>query len=57
MKEALKQYDERHEIHWKNISGFVKLIYNNPLKLSINTKIIPFYTKNCEHIYYHTEWS
>ena len=57
MKEALKDYSERHEIHWKDIPGFVRLICNTPEKLGTNTKVVPFYTKNCEYMYFHTKWS
>jgi len=51
--EFFKEYNLRYYIQWKETPGFVRVICNNPEYLGMNTKVIPFYTKNCENSYYH----
>lgn len=54
--ECLKPYHKRYQLQWKNIPGFVRVIYESKDFLGENTKVIPFYTRNCEKCYYNNEY-
>jgi hypothetical protein len=59
--EALRGYDERFQVLWKENPGYARVLSESSpnLELTWQTKgltIIPFYTKHCEDIYWTNQW-
>jgi hypothetical protein len=50
--ECHKAYDQRFQLHWKDVPGFARIICNSPALHS--SRVIVFYTKHCEDIFYTT---
>lgn len=53
--ECMKAYHNRYRVLWKEVPGFSRVIRSHP-KLQENTRIVPFYTKNCELSLWSTAW-
>eukprot|EP01034_Spumella_vulgaris_P024620 gene24620-30988_t len=48
----MKTFEEIDKIQWKSEPGFAKLIIKHYKETGKVIKVIPFYTKNCEHTHY-----
>lgn len=53
--DAMKPYDQKHLVQWKNPPGFARVMCNNRelLKKRNGVQVIPFYTRNCELAFSH----
>lgn len=54
--ECLKPLSQIGKILWKDVPGFARIIHREQDILGRNTKIFPFYTKNCELCMYHSDF-
>jgi hypothetical protein len=51
--ECFKPYDEQYRVTWKSVPGYARIIFEQKEKFKEKgMSVIPFYTKNCERIYY-----
>eukprot|EP01041_Mallomonas_annulata_P006889 gene6889-13967_t len=55
-EEFCHSISERYRAQWLREPGFARIIYSNHNKLGKNTKVIPFFIRNCEYIYSTTTW-
>jgi 1-acyl-sn-glycerol-3-phosphate acyltransferase len=53
--ECLKPSSKIGKIQWKPNPGFARVICSQPSFLGSKTKVVPFYTKNCDECYYYNE--
>lgn len=53
--EAMKPWDKKHIVEWKASPGFARIIGGSE-KLRSSIKVVPFYTKNSENIFYNFKW-
>lgn len=53
--ECMKAYHDRYRVLWKDEPGFARVIHKEEA-LKKNTRVIPFYTKNCEQCLWSTAW-
>jgi 1-acyl-sn-glycerol-3-phosphate acyltransferase len=53
--ECLKQSSQKGKIQWKPNPGFARVICSQSDYLGSKTKVVPFYTKNCDECYYYNE--
>lgn len=53
--ECLKPLSQRWKLQWKTEPGYARVIVKEKDKLGKRTKVVPFYTKNCESCLYHTD--
>jgi hypothetical protein len=53
--EFSQPYQERKIVNWNAVPGFVRVIRHEP-QLQSHTKVVPFYTKNCEKSFFTTVW-
>lgn len=52
--EALKTYDQRHQLLWKDLPGYARVLESRVHGSEWKTKglsVVPFYTKNSEELY------
>ena len=60
--ECLKDYDQLYELQWKKEMGFARILRNYylkepaPGKEKLRIKIIPFYSRHCEFLFFSTSW-
>jgi len=54
--ECEKMMNERYQIKWKEEPGFARILLRSPDRPGANTSVVPFYTNNCEELYYTTQW-
>lgn len=52
--ECMKSYDNQYKVDWKDDPGFARLLLNDPDRIGKDTKVVPFFTSNCEDIYFST---
>lgn len=53
--EAMKPWDKMHIVDWKRHPGFARIICgNDDLKRSV--RVVPFYTRNSERIFFNFKW-
>ena len=53
--ECLHTFNRRFRVDWLDEPGYARLIAKDH-RLASNISIIPFYTRNCENIYFTTVW-
>lgn len=53
--ECMKAYHDRYRVLWKENPGFARVVHAVP-SLRANTKVVPFYTKNCERSMWTNAW-
>lgn len=54
--ECLKPLAEMHKLQWKPVPGFARIIHSRKDLLGSNTRVVPFYTKNCERCMFRCDW-
>jgi hypothetical protein len=53
--ECLKPSDYHHKVIWKPVPGYIRVLFEQRAKFGTRkVKVVPFYTRNCESIYYNT---
>lgn len=55
--DAMKPYDQKHTVNWKNPPGFARVMcdHKDLLKQKGGVQVIPFYTRNCELAFSHVK--
>jgi hypothetical protein len=53
--EAMKPWDRKYMVDWKKEPGFARVIGSSEQLRSV-VKVVPFFTKNSEDIFYTTKW-
>lgn len=54
--ECLKPLSQIGKLQWKDVPGFARIVHKEQQVLGSNTKIVPFYTKNCEKAMYRSDF-
>lgn len=54
--ECLKPLAQIGKIQWKKVPGFARIIHKEQQHLGSNTKVVPFYTKNCDRLLYRSDF-
>jgi hypothetical protein len=57
--ECIKSYDQRYQVLWKDIPGFVRVLCEHRQTVASNggVTILPFFTAQCEDAYWHSPWT
>ena len=53
--ECIKPMSQIGKIQWKTVPGFARIIHQERNQLGSKTKVVPFYTKNCEQCFYRSD--
>lgn len=51
-----KDIKDRFKVKWLREPGFARLIHDHPSQLGLRTRVIPFYTANCERIFWNNDY-
>lgn len=54
--ECFKPLSEKYKVSWKELPGYARILYKEPEKPGKNTKVVPFFTNNCEEMFYSPDW-
>jgi len=54
--ECLKPLAQIGKIQWKKVPGFARIIHKEQQYLGSKTKVVPFYTKNCDRLLYRSDF-
>lgn len=54
--ECAKQYKDRYKVDWKEDPGYARVLLSGPRRLGQHVKVVPFFTNNCEDVYYCPRW-
>jgi 1-acyl-sn-glycerol-3-phosphate acyltransferase len=54
--ECIKPLSQIGKIQWKPVPGFARIIHEQQELLGTKTKVVPFYTKNCEQSMYRSDF-
>jgi hypothetical protein len=54
--ECFKSLGDKYKLHWKDLPGYARILYKEPERPGKQTKIVPFFTNNCEDMFYSPDW-